>query len=227
MSRSLTVFVVCLGLHSLSCGLVGAESTPLSIVSSPPPALAAQTTLPAPAVAAFSQAPAPPHSDVASLAPAIADYLRSYHTGLARHEIDEVARTIVAEAQRYDFDPSLVLAVMHVESGYYNFAISPVGALGLMQMLPSTGEYMARKLDIEWRGPLTLFDPVTNVRLGTAYLSQLSKRYRSLQVALAAYNWGPARIDSRLRRGVAVPTRYTQLVLDAYGERTSEIDRSS
>ncbi len=231
MSKSLTAFVVCLGLNSLSCGLTAARISPTPAVSAPPTVAMAEVAEPTPAAAAVAPTPTPAAleelTEIDSLIPAIADYLRAYHTGLADHEIDAVARAIVVEARRYDFDPSLVLAVMHVESGYYNFATSPVGALGLMQLLPSTAEYMAQKLGIEWKGSVTLFQPVTNVRLGVAYLDRLSRRYHSLPVALAAYNWGPSRIDRRLRRGASLPTRYAQLVLDAYGERISEINRRS
>ena len=93
---------------------------------------------------------------------------------------------------------------MHVESRFYNFAVSPVGAIGLMQVMPETGEELAARLGIHWVGPQTLFDPTVNVRLGVAYLRELSDRYDgNLPTALAAYNWGPGHIDRRLRLGTA------------------------
>jgi soluble lytic murein transglycosylase len=88
--------------------------------------------------------------------------------------------------------------------------------MGLMQLLPATGKELAMKLGIEWHGDETLFDPIINVRLGTAYLSQLRKRYGSVHTALAAYNWGPGRIDRRLRRGANVPTGYPTKVMRAF-----------
>ena len=82
-----------------------------------------------------------------------------------------------------------------------------------MQLLPSTGRELAEKMDIPWKGPDTLFDPVINVRLGTAYLRELSDRYDgNVDIALAAYNWGPGRIDRRLRRGARVPKLYIEQV---------------
>jgi soluble lytic murein transglycosylase-like protein len=105
---------------------------------------------------------------------------------------------------------------MHVESRYYNFAVSPVGAIGLMQVMPETGEELASRLGIRWLGPQTLFEPTTNIRLGVAYLRELSDRYGSLSTALAAYNWGPGRIDRRLRLGAQMPAEYSSLVLQAY-----------
>ena len=65
-----------------------------------------------------------------------------------------------------------------------------------------------------WHGPDTLFDPVANVRIGTAYLDGLQQRYGGgWEKALAAYNWGPRVIDYRLARGRALPDQYFQKVL--------------
>ncbi len=140
-----------------------------------------------------------------------ARFLR-YQTRLAFFEVREVAETLVAEAERLGLELDLVLAVIHTESGFHNFAQSAVGALGLMQIMPDTGEMLARDLSIEWQGPETLFDPVINVRLGTHYLAQLHQKYGSWERALAAYNWGPQRIDHRLRAGYPLPERYVTQV---------------
>lgn len=143
-------------------------------------------------------------------------YLGRQHTGLSKREIRELAHVVVTEADRHGLDSGLVLAVMHVESSCYHRAVSPVGALGLMQVMPATGEELARQQGIEWYGPETLFDPVVNVKLGVAYLKELSDRYQQLPIALAAYNWGPGRIDRRLRRGSDLPEVYVQSVMRAY-----------
>ncbi len=158
---------------------------------------------------------------------ALLSQLELRHTGLSREEIHELARTVVGESRRQELEPDLVFAVMQVESSCYNFAVSSVGALGLMQIMPRTGESLARKLNVDWRGPDTLFDPIVNVRLGIAYLKILSDRYGSLPTALAAYNWGPARIDSRLRRGAALPSKYVQQVLRVFDPPGSRLARRS
>ncbi len=144
------------------------------------------------------------------------DALHWRHTGLSEKEMWTVCEAIVRESRRNDLDPDLVLAVLQVESGGYNFAVSSVGALGLMQLMPPTGREMAESLGIPWHGPDTLFDPVVNVTLGTAYLRQLSDRFGSWPAALAAYNWGPGRIDRRLRRGAGLPEIYARQVLELY-----------
>ena len=134
-------------------------------------------------------------------------------TGLSPDEIRAVARAIEEHADRNSVDRELVMAVIHTESGFQNFARSRVGALGLMQIMPHTGEMLAQELGLPWKGPDMLFDPVVNVAMGTRYLAMLHTKYRSWDRALAAYNWGPARIDGRLRRGRQLPVRYVAKVM--------------
>lgn len=137
------------------------------------------------------------------------------HTALSERERISLARAIIREARAHNLEPSLVVAVIEVESAGYHLAVSHVGAMGLMQLLPSTGKELADRMDIEWKGPDTLFDPIINVRLGTAYLRQLADRFGSVNTALAAYNWGPGRINRRLRRGASVPSGYVEQVMRA------------
>jgi soluble lytic murein transglycosylase len=142
-------------------------------------------------------------------------------TGLTESELGTLARTLVEEARRHDLDPRLVLAVVHVESRYDTYAVSNMDAMGLMQILPSTGEWLAPQVGVDWQGPQTLFDPISNVRLGVAYLRMLVDRYDgNLSAALVAYNWGPGHVDGRLREGGALPATYSDLVLRAYGRQT-------
>ncbi len=138
--------------------------------------------------------------------------LARHLTGLARFEVRRTAQALIAESKRNRIDPALVLAVMHTESGYYNFARSSVGALGLMQIMPATGEMLAREVGIPWTGPDMLFEPELNLRLGTRYLSHLHARYGDWTQALAAYNWGPGAIDRKLAEGEGLPVQYTNRV---------------
>ncbi len=201
MRRSWLAALTCAAFSGLSCSFFATDPGALPPVSMGPPVA--------------SDTPVVRESEVAAIAASLA----RRPTGLTAGEVDAVARTIVVEAHRYALEPSLVLAVMHVESRFYNFAVSPVGAIGLMQVMPDTGEYLAARIGIDWVGPQSLFDPTTNVRLGVAYLRELSDRYGSLATALAAYNWGPGRIDRRLRLGTSLPDQYPNLVLEAYAQR--------
>ncbi len=101
---------------------------------------------------------------------------------------------IEKHAATYAVSPDLVRAVIQVESGFNPRAVSPKGALGLMQLMPSTA------IEMGVRDP---FDPDENIRAGVAYLRQLLNRYPGdEQLALAAYNAGPEAVQ---RYGYQVP----------------------
>ncbi len=148
--------------------------------------------------------------------------LSDLDTGLLPEEITRLSVAIAAESSRAKLPIELVLALIQVESSGDNFAVSPVGAMGLMQLMPSTAEGVAGRIGLRWAGPETLFDPVTNVRLGVVYLRELLDRYGSVTTALAAYNWGPTRIAERLRQGEPVPALYARRVLSVYGKAVAQ-----
>lgn len=131
-------------------------------------------------------------------------------------ELRFLARTIVEEAQTHAMDPGLILAIIQVESGCRRHAVSPVGARGLMQVMPSTGAAIAKKLSLDWKGADSLFDPQFNIQLGVAYLAELEQRYGDIRKALVAYNWGPTRVDRMLRHGKSLPRKYVEVVLSTY-----------
>jgi soluble lytic murein transglycosylase-like protein len=85
--------------------------------------------------------------------------------------------------------PSLVKAVIQVESTNNPKAVSPKGAGGLMQLMPGT----AKDLGVADR-----FDPEQNVEGGSRYLQQMISKYSETDIALAAYNWGPLNIDKAI-----------------------------
>lgn len=143
--------------------------------------------------------------------------LRDHSTGLTRSEEDMLASFIVEESRQNGLDPLFVMALIKTESTFYNWARSHKGALGLMQVLPSTGESMAGELSVGWDGEKTLYDPYLNVRLGIKYYIKLKSRFSEDTLhALAAYNWGPSYLSKRIRRGKSIPKRYGKKVLANY-----------
>ncbi len=93
-------------------------------------------------------------------------------------------------------EPPLVLAVTRQESGFDVGATSPAGARGMMQLLPSTAERMAKALELPFSAPLLTEDRVYNMRLGRAYLDEMLTEFSgSYVLAIAAYNAGPSRVS--------------------------------
>ncbi len=147
----------------------------------------------------------------------ILEVLKSYRTGLSSLEEVRLAEVILNESYTYDIDPLFVLALIKTESTFFNWARSEKGALGLMQIRPITGRYLAEKLGVRWDGEDILYDPYLNIKMGIHYFSLLMDRYNNdVKKALAAYNFGPFYIERRLRYGKRVPERYANKVLATY-----------
>jgi len=133
-----------------------------------------------------------------------------------------VAEVILEESAKRHLDPMMVLAVIRVESGFQYTAVSPMGARGIMQIMPETGRLLTEALRHEYGlhppsyRPEFLDDPLFNIRLGVYYLHDLTKQFRSLNLALLAYNAGPGQIQSRLENNIAFSDEYANLVFDAY-----------
>lgn len=106
-------------------------------------------------------------------------------------------------AARHDVDGLLLAALVEVESGFRPDVVSPQGAVGLMQVMPTTGSSY---------GAGDLMDPETNLTVGTRYFADLLDRYGgSLDLALAAYNAGPGNVA---RYGGIPPFRETRRYVD-------------
>ncbi|WP_163989211.1 lytic transglycosylase domain-containing protein [Pyxidicoccus caerfyrddinensis] len=112
-------------------------------------------------------------------------------SGLPERQQRRLAVAIVREARANNVDPLLVVAVIRCESSFNNYAVSGVGAMGLMQVMPDTGKYLAEKGGYKLGRSSNLFDAETNVQLGTAYLADLISRFGTVEKALVAYNAGP------------------------------------
>ena len=104
-------------------------------------------------------------------------------------------------AAELQLDPLLIYAVMMQESEFNEKTVSTAGAVGLLQIMPNTGEMIAMKLSRHSFTGDNLFEPYTNISFGTWYLKTLITRFNgNLPLAIAAYNAGPNAVDEWLKR---------------------------
>jgi soluble lytic murein transglycosylase len=133
----------------------------------------------------------------------------------------ELAQVVHSESNQVAVDPLYVLALMKVESGFRADAVSPRGAVGLLQVRPTTARGIVRAESVAAAGPhavrpLRLRDPRTNVALGLRYLQELEEEFTDPADVLAAYNMGPTRVRRRLAERKSVPRGYADRVRAAY-----------
>ena len=106
---------------------------------------------------------------------------------------------IESVAKKYGLERSLIYAVIREESRFNEKAISPSGARGLMQIMPRTGHFLAKKIKLKNYNLLNLFNPGKNIELGSFYLDKLIDRFNSNSYALAGYNGGPTRMSKWIK----------------------------
>lgn len=111
---------------------------------------------------------------------------------------------IKLSAAKYDLDPLLIAAIIRVESNYRATAVSPKGAVGIMQIMPDTAEWIVQKGDFGegMSAKQAGSDVHTGITLGAWYVKELHRQFEgSLPKALAAYNAGPGKVRQWLDEG--------------------------
>ncbi len=127
-----------------------------------------------------------------------------------------IAHAIIEEASKNSLDPYFVMAVISGESSFNPLAVGPVGEIGMMQIRPTTGEWISKLQKKKWLGAKSLQDPITNIKLGTAYLAWLRSKFEGHgQLYLAAYNMGPKSVKNAVSRNV-YPKDYPIHVMKRY-----------
>jgi len=103
--------------------------------------------------------------------------------------------TVAYNARQLGINSAWVFSLIRQESAFMADAKSPAGAMGMMQLLPSTAKQVSRKIGLRYSGANSLLEPRRNIRLGTAYLGELMKKFNgNIVLATAAYNAGPYRV---------------------------------
>lgn len=138
----------------------------------------------------------------------VADTIAGSSYTLSASEVSRAALAVCEEAEALGMDPLLVVALMRIESNYNHLAVSPVGAEGLMQVMPETAAWTAEHYGLEWPDGNS-FDPILNVRIGVRYLGELERHFDRPEHILTAYNRGP---------------RATRYILTVHGELPREVE---
>src|SRR5690554_6427881 len=125
-------------------------------------------------------------------------------------------QTIVAKAAaEHEVDPALINAMIWVESRFNPKAKSPAGARGLMQLMPATAAYLAKRLG---EHSARAYDPEFNVRAGALYLAEMMAKFGDEHHAIAAYHAGPGNVKKSVEAGQSFPDysdAYVAKVLEA------------
>lgn len=143
--------------------------------------------------------------------------LSQFKTGLKSDEKERLVSFIGEESRRYGFEPELIMALISTESSFNTWSSSSKGAVGLMQIIPTTGRELAEINNIVWEGENELlFNPFMNIKLGVHYLSMLHLKFRDIELALTAYNYGPGNVRRWIEEGEALPAGYATKVMKYY-----------
>ena len=99
----------------------------------------------------------------------------------------------------YNVDRAIVFAIIKTESDFRSEVVSSAGAVGLMQLLPSTASYIAKLID--YNKDIDLTDAICNIELGVAYFSYLLAKFDSIEYSICAYNAGEGRVREWIKTG--------------------------
>ncbi len=98
-------------------------------------------------------------------------------------------------SSEYDLDPALVLAIIHAESKFEQYAVSSKGASGYMQLMEGTADWISENIKLENYSYDNIFDPEINIQLGSWYIKNLLQQFNDLNTAIVAYNAGSGNVS--------------------------------
>lgn len=136
------------------------------------------------------------------------------------------AETLLEKSEKHDLDIYLLLGLIRVESVFDPTNVSSAGALGLMQLMPSTARNMASERGVEYSED-RLFDPEYNIKLGTLYVNQLMETYDGdIHKALTAYNRGEGGLQSFINSRGTAESGFSRIVLEKKEKYEEKLDVS-
>ncbi|MFZ9595126.1 MAG: lytic transglycosylase domain-containing protein [Bdellovibrionia bacterium] len=161
----------------------------------------------------------------------VTEILRDHLDLFPDSQVPRLAKHLIGLCQKHRFDPAFVLSLIQVESRFRVKAVSPVGAYGLMQVMPSTAQFVIRQVGVVSSGFETfkhvdlkkmkltaqvLMDPYLNTAIGMAYLAWLRDHYHGHLPyhMVGAYNMGPAKLDGLIHRKDFQPVKTKKYFLD-------------
>jgi len=142
--------------------------------------------------------------------------IEDFQIGFKDNEVGHLTEVIYSESKRYEYDPMFILAIILTESSFKKGQKSPVGARGLMQVVPFVGKDLAERTGVDWQGSQTLFEPATNIKLGTFHFFEQILKFGDIKKALLAYNMGETRLRGLIRQDKPLPKAYLNRVLENY-----------
>ncbi len=113
---------------------------------------------------------------------------------------------VTSSAKKFGVDPSWIYGIIRQESAFLRDARSPAGALGLMQLMPTTAKHTGKRIGLTVSGRRSILKTVNNINLGAAYISTVSRQYDdNTALATASYNAGPHRAKKWLPKSGTLP----------------------
>lgn len=134
--------------------------------------------------------------------------------------LPQITNELISESKKRDMDPIFVLAIIQTESQFNTYAKGTSGEIGLMQILPQTGEWISKKYNIPMTTSNALYDPITNIKIGIAYFALLRSQFESrAHHYVPAYNMGPKNLRKVARDIANEGADEKDLLNGAYGSK--------
>lgn len=155
-------------------------------------------------------------SDI-SLEVEIYNLVKKYTPKKNKLDSENITKAILEESNKYDIDPIFIASIIKTESSFNPSAIGTSGEIGLMQLMPKTAKYIAHKIKMKkFKGTKTLRDPVSNIKIGVAYINYLREKFDNTAYKyVPAYNMGPGKLTQSIDKSIR-PKAYPAKVIKFY-----------